>query len=132
MDFEQWAEAGCRAMGFGEWEFVQAYGANRTGSMVAVAEASPVARAVVQLMGQRQGSYGYKMEELLQRLNRYRDDAKHWPPDATRLSGALRRLIEPLAAQGIYVELDQDLRPHGINTQNGVSLQRMEETCVST
>jgi hypothetical protein len=124
MDFEQWAEAGCRAMGFGRWEFVRAYAANRTGSMVAVAEASPVARAVVELMGQRQGAYGYKMEELLQRLNRYRGDARYWPPDATRLSGALRRLIEPLAAQGIEVELDQDLRPHGIETQNGVVLRR--------
>jgi hypothetical protein len=130
MDFEQWAEAGCRAMGFGRWEFVRAYGANRTGSMVAVAEASPVARAVVEFIGQRQGSYGYKMDELLQRLNRYRGDTKHWPVDATRLSGALRRLIEPLAAQGIEVELDQDLRPHGIETQNGVLLRRMEETCV--
>jgi hypothetical protein len=117
-------------MGFDEWEFVQAYGANRTGSMVAVAEASPVARAVVEFMGQRQGPYGYKMEELLERLNRYRGDTKYWPVDATRLSGALRRLIEPLAAQGIYVELDQDLRPHGINTQNGVVLRRMEETRV--
>jgi hypothetical protein len=34
MDFEQFAEAGCRAMGFEEWEFVKAYAINRQRSMV--------------------------------------------------------------------------------------------------
>ena len=50
MDFEQFAEAGCRAMGFKQWEFVEAYKANRHGSMVVAAEASAVGRAVIAFM----------------------------------------------------------------------------------
>jgi hypothetical protein len=52
MDFEQFAEAGCRAMGFEEWDFVDAYKANRHGSMVVAAEASAVGRAVVAFLNE--------------------------------------------------------------------------------
>src|SRR5262245_46634524 len=66
MDFEQFAEAGCREMGFKKWEFVEAYKANRHGSMVVAAEASTVGRAVMAFLqfhpegfrGQMQTLYG--------------------------------------------------------------------------
>src|SRR5262249_20533866 len=42
MDFEQFGEAACRAMGFEEWEFVESYKANRNRSMMVAVEASAV------------------------------------------------------------------------------------------
>jgi hypothetical protein len=100
MDFERWAEAGCRAMGFGEWTFVRAYDDNRAGSMADAAEAHPVGRAVIQFMEKRGVKpYRGKMEDLLQRLRAYRGDTdfRDWPKDPTRLRGALRRVRQALA-----------------------------------
>ena len=63
MDFEKFAEAGCRAMGFKEWEFVEAYKLNRRGLMILSAEAHPVGRAVMKfLKGNREGYAGRMMD----------------------------------------------------------------------
>jgi hypothetical protein len=129
MDFERWAEAGCRAMGFAEWEFVRAYDDNRAGSMADAAEAHPVGRAVIEFMERRWEKHGAepwcgKMEDLLEKLKAYRGDADYrdWPKDATRLGGALRRLRGALATMGFVVEVDVDLRPE-VNTQKGVVIE---------
>jgi hypothetical protein len=115
MDFEQFAEAGCRAMGFGEWEFVEAYAANRHGSMVASAEASAVGRAVMMRMKKKPEGFTGSMAQLLQKLEMFKGDARDrdWPKDATRLSTALSRVMAPLAAIGIECLLRQDRRGKG-------------------
>jgi hypothetical protein len=46
MDFEQWAEAGCRGMGFRPGEFTEAYEANRKGTLARGVDGDPVARAI--------------------------------------------------------------------------------------
>ena len=123
MDFERFAEAGCRAMGFRKGEFVEAYAANRQGSMAASAEASAVGRAVVKFMNHKDGrSFAGKMADLYQRLDRLKDGSvRDWPKDATRLSTELSRVAKPLAAIGIDCRLRQDRRTEG-GGQNDVIL----------
>jgi hypothetical protein len=70
MDFERWAEAGCRAMGFADWAFVRAYDDNRANSMADAAEAHPVGRAVMEFMEKRWAKHGAepyrgKMEDFV-------------------------------------------------------------------
>ena len=79
MDFERFAEAGCRAMGFEDWEFVEAYAANRHGSMVEAAEASAVGRAVVAFLntksGRRDGFSGQDVGPLSASSGRFKGNA---------------------------------------------------------
>jgi hypothetical protein len=125
-DFEVWAEAGTRAMGFPEWTFVARYRQNRMGSMRSSADADQVGRAVQKFLAKQPDGYMGSMTDLLEKLNRYKDNEKDrkWPTDATRLSGSLRRLVRPLAGKGIEVEVEVDLRPDG--PQNGVILEWQE------
>jgi hypothetical protein len=116
MDFERLAEAGCRAMGFGEWEFVKAYAANRKHSLIISLEGSAVGRAVLAFMntkiGKAKGFEG-QMSVLLQKLSVYDGGSRDWPKDATRLSTALYRILQPLAAVGIDCVLREDRRGEG-------------------
>jgi len=125
MDFEQFAEAGCRAMGFGEWEFVEAYAANREGSMVASAEASPVGRAVLAFMKKHPDGFEGSMTALHRKLEAFRGNAsvRDWPKDATRLSSELSRIVKPLVVLGINCERHVDRRMQG-GTQQDVVLKR--------
>jgi hypothetical protein len=125
MDFERFAEAGCRAMGFAEWDFVNAYAANREGSMVASAEASAVGRAVLAFMNKKgREEFAGSMTELFGKLEMYRGNAtfREWPRDPTRLSTELSRMQKPLAALGITCLLHVDRRPQG-GTQKDVVLK---------
>ena len=118
MDFERFAEAGCRAMGFGEWEFVDAYAVNRRGSMAGALERSLVGRAVRTLMEKQPKGFAGAHSALLLKLDRCRDNfpnppLREWPTTPARLSTELSRLIQPLAAVGIDCRMHQDLRKSG-------------------
>ena len=115
MDFERFAEAGCRAMGFGEGEFVEAYAANRHGSMVASAEGSAVGRAVMAFIKKSPNGFAGKMSDLYRKLEMFKGNAgpRDWPKDATRLSTELSRVTKPLAAIGIHCRLREDRRAEG-------------------
>jgi len=116
MDFEKWAEAGCRGMGFAEWEFVEAYAANRAGSMAAAAEGHPVARAVMALLKASPKGFRGQMSKLLEKLELYKGNVSwrdKWPRDAIRLGSELRRVRKPLAAVGITVLTGVDRRADG-------------------
>jgi putative DNA primase/helicase len=112
IDFERSAEAGCREMGFRDWEFVDAYYANRQGLLIISVEGSCVGRAVLAFINTKGGRKGFcgKMSDLLKKLNPYNNGARDWPINETRLSSALDRLIQPLAAVGIDCTLRVDLR----------------------
>jgi hypothetical protein len=103
MDFEQFGEAACRAMGFEEWEFVETYKANRHRSMMLAVEASAVGRAVVKLLKLRPEGFKGRMSTLYDNLETWKGNAnwRDWPKDATRLSTELSRLRKPLASIGI-------------------------------
>jgi HAMP domain-containing protein len=126
MDFEQFAEAGCRAMGFEKWEFVDAYKANRHGSMVVAAEASAVGRAVMAFLKDNLEGFRGQMQRLYSRLGNYNykgdTNWRDWPKSPTRLSTELSRLSKPLAAVGITCLTKVDRRQEG-GTQKDVVLE---------
>ncbi len=125
MDFEQFAEAGCRAMGFKEWEFVETYKANRHGSMVIAAEASAVGRAVMAFLQFHPEGFRGQMQHLYERLNSHKSDTTKWtdwPRSPTKLSTELSRLSKPLAAIGITCLTKVDRRTSG-GTQKDVVLE---------
>jgi hypothetical protein len=117
MDFEKFAEAGCRGMGFARWEFVEAYAANRRGSLVSVAEAQPVARAVVQFLKMYPKGFRGQMSKLYQVLEPARAvldiSLRDWPKNPAKLSSELSRVRKPLAAVGIRVLTQVDRRSEG-------------------
>ena len=126
IDFERFAEAGCRALGFRKWEFVEAYAANRQHSLVVTLEGSAVGRAVLAFMNSKAGrekGFAGQMSDLLKKLSIYDSGSRDWPKDATRLSSALDRIAKPLAAVGIDCLLRVDRRTDG-GTQWDVVLSR--------
>jgi hypothetical protein len=133
MDFEKFAEAGCRALGFADWEFVRTYNANRAGQMQVAAEAHPVSRAVVKYMSIQgrgrtlekplYGNMQWWFDELVIWREQLGISLRDWPKNPTRLASDLRRVRKPLAAVGIVLEVDVDLRylVRG-GSQKGVSI----------
>jgi hypothetical protein len=128
MDFEQFAEAGCRAMGFAKDKFVTEYALNRLGSMAMAAEASAVGRAVIEFLRMNSKGFAGQMSGLLQALQTYRGDAgyRDWPKDPTRLSTELRRLTKPLSAIGITCATGVDRRSEKGGTQHDVIVKYAE------
>jgi hypothetical protein len=125
MDFEQFAEAGCRAMGFGKNDFVNAYALNRLGSMAMAAEASAVGRAVMELLRMNRKGFAGQMSGLLQALQSHKGNAhwRDWPKDPTRLSTELRRLSKPLSAINITCATGVDRRSEKGGTQHDVIIR---------
>jgi hypothetical protein len=125
MDFEQFAEAGCRAMGFEEWQFVETYRANRHGSMVIAAEASAVGRAAVAFLKSHRRGFRGQMQRLYEKLDMYKGDTKwsDWPRSPTKLSTELSRISKPLAAIGITCLTKVDRRSEEGGTQKDVVLE---------
>jgi hypothetical protein len=117
-DFEAFAEAACRGMGFKEGEFEAAYRANRNAQMQMNVESNAVGKAVLAMMKglwKGKGGFAGQMSALYNALPRPCDPraARYWPTDATRLSTRLRELRRPLEAVGVSIEFDVDRRAHG-------------------
>jgi putative DNA primase/helicase len=116
-DFEAFAEAACRGMGFREGEFEAAYRANRNAQMQMNVESNAVGKAILQMMrGMWKGKGGFAGQmSALYALPRPSEPgaARYWPNDPTRLSTRLRELRRPLEAVGVRVEFDVDRRPVG-------------------
>jgi hypothetical protein len=108
-------------LGFREWEFVETYAANRRRSLIVSLESSAVGRAVLAFMdtkGGRKEGFAGKMSGLLTQLSIYDNGSRDWPKDATRLSTALDRIAQPLAAVGIDCLLRVDRRNEGGSQQD--------------
>ena len=122
IDFEKFAEAGCRAMGFDEWEFVEAYKSNRHGSMVVAAEASSVGRAVTAFLKAHPKGFRGQISALYQKLEIYKGNAhwNDWPRSPTKLSSELSRVSKPLAALGITCLTKVDRRSEGGTQKDAV------------
>jgi hypothetical protein len=126
MDFEKSAEAGCRAMGFREWEFVDAYYANRNGMMIAAVEASAVGRVVTTFIEKNPEGFAGQMTVLYNKLESYKPanlTIHDWPKTPSKLSTELRRLMQPLEAIGIVCAVEVDRRDVG-GTQVDVVLAK--------
>jgi hypothetical protein len=130
IDFERFAEAGCRAMGFRDWEFVDAYAANRKGSMALACEAHAVGSAIIAFMKDNPKGFKGQMSALYNKLDHFKYkpvnlSLRDWPKSPTKLSTELRRLAKPLAAVSIVCEVEVDRRTEG-GTQWDVVLRRAE------
>ena len=81
MDFERFAEAGCCAMGFREWEFVDAYAANRMDLLSISARSSGVGRLVIEFLKLNRDGFQGSMEELYARLDPFKHEIpmRQWP-----------------------------------------------------
>jgi hypothetical protein len=128
IDFERFAEAGCRAMGFADWEFVDAYAANRKGLLVIAAEANAVGRLVVEFLKCNPRGFQGQMSALYARLEAHKHEVsiREWPKNSNKLSTQLRRCAKALGAIGVRCELDIDNRSSG-GTQHDLILQRADD-----
>ena len=112
LHFEQFAEAGCRGLGFEVGEFDAAFKVNRAMAGGAALEDDPVAQAIIILANSGEKFFG-QAHELLHRLGWHiceRAELKkseRWPKDGARLSATLRRLAPLLRQSNIEIEFDQ-------------------------
>jgi hypothetical protein len=127
LDFVKFAEAGCRALGFKEWKFTEAYKLNRESASRELIEDNPVARALILLVETGEEFIG-TAAKLLERLEWHANSEpklkQHpkWPKDATRLSGVMRRCARPLRQAGVEILLDQTLNR---TNQRGIKVRRV-------
>jgi hypothetical protein len=132
-DFARWAEAGCRALGFEEDEFLTAYVRCQERAMRIALKQDLVARAVVLLIEQHPEGWRGNTKPLLKALNKAVGNAKQldmltqkaWPTNDVWLGRQLRRSAAVLRkAQGIEIEFDVDLRQTGEGDKDGLSITR--------
>ena len=107
-DFATWAVA-CEPGVFDEGAFMHAYARNRKGAVTTVMDASPVARAICDLMRKRRGQVweGTATElyrELTRRVGEGVAKTRGWPVNAQTLSRSLKRLTPALRQIGVTVE----------------------------
>jgi len=115
-------------MGFADWEFVNAYAANRKGLLVIAAEASAVARLIVILLKCYPGGFQGRMEQLYKKLEAHQHEVpnREWPKNPIKLSNQLRRCDKALNAVGVYCELDIDNRRFG-GSQHDLIIERGDD-----
>jgi hypothetical protein len=121
-DFARWAEAGCRALGFEEGEFLTAFVANQERAMRIAFKENYVAQAVVMLMEQHAdpgGGWRGNAVPLLEALRKAVVKAgraemlveKRWPTTDGWLGRRLREAVPILRRlAGIEIEFGVDLR----------------------
>jgi hypothetical protein len=122
--FERFAEAGCRVMGFGEWEFVKAYAHNQRMALVVTVENSAVGREVQRFMQKHPNGWAGKAMDLLDLLERWKKPGDYgWPTTPGGLSTKLAELEKPLESVGIRVERKMDRRKKALGgTQQDIVL----------
>lgn len=129
-DFARWAEAGCRALGFAEGEFLTALVTNQRRSLQLVFAQDPIAQAVVLLIEQ-QGCWRGTVRPLLAALAKAARKAKQedllargWPTNDVHLGRKLRRSEAVLLKLcDIQITYGIDLRPEG--GKDGIEIKRV-------
>ena len=113
-DFARWGEAGARAEGRPAGEFLAAYAANQSKATEIALEGSPVAMALLGMMGS-----GLTWTGTAQALLAVLEDKvpsssrrRNWPASPRGLSGALRRAAPALRSLGVSVEFDRGNDKH--------------------
>jgi hypothetical protein len=138
--FARWAEAGCRAVGFGEGEFLEAYARNLGRGMDVIFRNDPVAQAVAMLIDEAGGEWQgnatalYKDCIAASKKAKRRDvyAAKAMPADPIWFGRKLRHSEPLLRKRGIEVEFDVDLRKLGIGEAHGYVIQRRDPQMPAT
>jgi len=131
--FARWAEAGCRALGFPENQFLNAYVTNQQRAMRIVFKQDVIARAVVLLIEQRPKGWRGNVEPLYVALTEAVRNGKQsamlaesgWPKKSNWLGRRLRRGAPVLRkVAGIEVKFGVDLRPTDEGDKDGIEIIR--------
>jgi hypothetical protein len=134
-DFARWAEAGCRALGFRDGEFLDAFVANQGRTLQIAFRRDPVAQAVELLIKQSGGRWAGNTKPLLTALqNSVKKagrtellDDEEWPGSDVWLGRKLRRSAAVLRKVcGIEIKFDVDLRASGEGDKDGLEIRKME------
>jgi len=132
--FARWAEAGCRALGFEEGEFLAAFGVNQGRAMRIAFARDFVARAVAALMEQKPEGWRGNTKPLLAALERALMKSgqgdlmseKGWPKNDTWLGRQLRRSAPVLRKVcKIEIEFGVDLRADGEGDKDGMTIRKL-------
>ncbi len=133
MDFARWAEAGCRALGFEEGEFLSAYVANQERAMHILFREDPVAQAIALYIEQNPQGWRGNVERLLPELVKSvrkarRSDLvqdRQWPKAANWLGRKLRRIDLVLRkVAGIEIKFEIDLRATHEGDNGGIEIRK--------
>jgi hypothetical protein len=137
LDFARWAEAGCRALGFAEDEFLTAFVANQERAMLIAFKQDLVAQAVALLIEQHPEGWRGNTRPLLEALEKAMRkskrskmlEEKRWPKNDTWLGRALRRSAAVLRkAAAIEVLFDVDCRATGEGDNHGLEIRKLGST----
>jgi putative DNA primase/helicase len=133
--FARWAEAGCRALGFAEGEFLDAFILNQERAMRIAFNQDPVAQAVALFMDSYGDCWRGNTKPLYEALCNFvrkkrRDlaDDKRWPTNAVWLGRQLRRsaaLLRKVA--DIEIAFGADLRKTDDGDKDGLEIRRRPE-----
>jgi len=119
-DFALWASAAETAFGWEAGTFCRAYQGNRDSANEVALEASPIARPLLDLLGEG-GSWSGTASELLTALETKVTDQtkrqKSWPANGRSMSGHLKRLSPNLRAAGWEVEFHREAKQRLVTIQ---------------
>jgi hypothetical protein len=132
-DFARWAEAGCRALGFKENEFLKAYAGNQERALRIIFKQDLVAQAVALLMDQQErwaGNTKPLYEALKKAIVKAKQTAmledRRWPGNDTWLGRDLRRSATVLRkVANIKVEFEVDLRKTNEGDKDGLIITKV-------
>jgi putative DNA primase/helicase len=133
-DFARWAEAGCRALGFREGEFLDAFVANQGRAMRIAFDRDYVAKAVGLLIEQSAGGrWAANTKPLLLALRKALKQGgegellwqRGWPENPTWLGRQLRRSAAVLRKVcDIEIDFDVDLRKTNEGDKDGLIIRK--------
>ena len=110
-DFALWATAGEIALGLYPGQFIATYQGNRDSGNELALEASPVGKAVLDLVASVshwEGTASDLLDVLDHAVDEKTQRLKSWPASARPLSGTLKRLAPNLRELGVEVEFTRE------------------------
>lgn len=110
-DVVEWVSAAEPALGLESGSFLEAYNSNRSSAIYDSLEASNIAAAIEELLGDKkqwQGTATALLKELNKKVDQDDLDKRNWPKNGQVLSGRLRRDAPGLREKGISVEWGKD------------------------
>jgi hypothetical protein len=130
-DFARFAEAGCRALGFEEGEFLAAFVDNQNRAMRIAFNHDVIAQAVALLIKQKGEWYGNTkpllaaLDNAMRKAGRWAElEEKGWPKVSTWLGRSLRHSAPLLRKRGIEIKFEVDLRPLGKGDKDGIIIRK--------
>ena len=119
-DFTRLGEAMAQALGHKPGAFVVLYKANRAESIGRALESSPIAVAVRDMVDAHYAPskmvFTGTMKQLLEALDKYKQESHAWPKSPKGLGDVLRRQQPALTSLGIDIEISKPGK-HGVNVE---------------